>query len=363
MDSDGEMFTVRHVRESSEYHSVYGVRFPEGQHLGFYPHTDVQRGNWLTRGPTAIEYHVTDVDFEAAEKKAYMLKASYETVGQYETRNTSTERYPASRVRPPGSRDERRRFLGAIYAIANGNPTQHVSWVDAVPWMGWDRDDQDSFEHAVDIAEYLQRSGFITIESEVGSVYLITDDGMAEVANDPALAEPPDVFTTPDEFSDASPVGQPPVEIQDSLNRFRAKHSDPSKVAFIMMQFGRTRAHDEITKAVREGLAAHGIEGVRADGKRYHDNLFYNVLTYMHGCGLGMAIYERIETQVPNPNVSLEAGYMFAMRKPVCLLKDRTLDTLPADLVGQLYDPFDPQDAAGTIPPLVSRWLSDKNLA
>jgi hypothetical protein len=27
------------------------------------------------------------------------------------------------------------------------------------------------------------------------------------------------------------------------------------------------------------------------------------VLTYMHGCGLGMAIYERIETQTPNPTL------------------------------------------------------------
>ena len=89
-----------------------------------------------------------------------------------------------------------------------------------------------------------------------------------------------------------------------------------------MMQFGQTKAHTEITEAVRTGLEAHGIKGIRADDKRYHDNLFYNVLTYMHGCGLGMAIYERIETQTPNPNVALEVGYLFAMRKPVCLLKD-----------------------------------------
>jgi hypothetical protein len=172
----------------------------------------------------------------------------------------------------------------------------------------------------------------------------------------------PFIDRTPDEFSAASPVGQPPVEIQDSLSRFRADYPDASKVAFIMMQFGQTRAHVEITEAVRSGLAACGIEGVRADGKRYHDNLFYNVLTYMHGCGLGMAIYERIETQAPNPNVALEVGYLFAMRKPVCLLKDQTLDTLHADLVGQLYDPFDPQDPARTIPPLVSKWLADKSL-
>jgi DNA-binding PadR family transcriptional regulator len=38
-------------------------------------------------------------------------------------------------------------------------------------------------------------------------------------------------------------------------------------------------------------------------------------------------------------------------------------DSLPADLVGQLYDPFDTQDPAGTIPAVVSKWISDKGLA
>lgn len=130
-----------------------------------------------------------------------------------------------------------------------------------------------------------------------------------------------------------------------------------------MMQFGQTRAHTEITEAVRRVLSVHGIEGVQADDKRYHDDTFYNVLTYMHGCGMGMAIYERIETETYNPNVALEIGYLFAMRKPVCLLKDQTLATLPADLVGRMYDPFDPQDPGGIVPPVVSKWLSDKGLA
>jgi hypothetical protein len=228
--------------------------------------------------------------------------------------------------------------------------------------MGWDRDDQDSFEKGLEIAKSLARSGFITIESDAGSDYRITDEGLAEVEADPSITMPPDILATPDEFSDEAPVGEAPVEIQESLHRFRADHPDPAKVAFIMMQFGQTKAHTAITEAVRSGLDEAGIEGVRADDKRYHDHLFYNVLTYLHGCGLGMAIYERIEAEMHNPNVALEVGYMFAMRKSVCLLKDQTLATLPADLVGRLYDPFDPQDPAGTIPPLVSKWLSDKGL-
>ena len=127
-----------------------------------------------------------------------------------------------------------------------------------------------------------------------------------------------------------------------------------------MMQFGETPAHKAITQAIRDALNVRGIIGVRADDKRYHDDLFPNVLTYMYGCGLGIAVFERLEADETNPNVALEVGYLFAMQKPVCLLKDRTLRTLQADLVGKLYDPFDPQDPMGTIQPVVQKWLSDK---
>ena len=53
---------------------------------------------------------------------------------------------------------------------------------------------------------------------------------------------------------------------------------------------------------------------------------------------------------------------MLALRKHVCLLKDRTLNTLHADLVGKLYRVFDPLDPIGTIPAELSQWLKDKGL-
>jgi hypothetical protein len=173
------------------------------------------------------------------------------------------------------------------------------------------------------------------------------------------LDKPP---ITPDEFSHITQVGETPVEIQESLERFKEDHPDSARTAFMLMQFGQTRAHEEIAAAIKEGLAVHGIIGVRADDRQYHDDLFPNVLTYMHGCGLGIAVFERIEAERFNPNVALEVGYMFAMRKPVCLLKDRTLDTLHADLVGKLFRQFDTQNPGETIPPVVSKWLSDKGL-
>ena len=156
---------------------------------------------------------------------------------------------------------------------------------------------------------------------------------------------------------------EPPVGIQDSFASFKLDYPDPTKVAFIMMQFGKTKAHDKIVEAIRSVLDSHGLIGVKADDKQYHDDLFPNVMTYLYGCGFGIAVFERIEDEEFNPNVSLEVGYMFALRKPVCLLKDETLKTLHTDLIGKLYKDFDPQDPVKTIPIKISQWLSDKRIA
>jgi hypothetical protein len=151
-----------------------------------------------------------------------------------------------------------------------------------------------------------------------------------------------------------------PPEIRHSLASFQADHPDPRKVAFVMMRFGATSAHENIAAAMRSALAPLGISAVRADDKQYHDDLLWNILTYVHGCGFGIAVFERIETEQFNPNVALEVGYMLALRKPVCLLKDRTLPTLHADLVGKLYRVFDPLEPIRTIPKELSAWLRDK---
>jgi hypothetical protein len=156
-------------------------------------------------------------------------------------------------------------------------------------------------------------------------------------------------------------VSEPPM-IAESLVKFRAAHPDPSKVGFLMMKFGKTPRHDEITQAIRETLAKFGMIAVRADDVEYHEDLYYNVATYMHGCGFGIAVFERLESDDFNPNVSLEVGYLRALRKPVCLLKDQTLKSLQSDLVGKLYRSFDPQSVTATVAPALAGWLKDQGL-
>jgi hypothetical protein len=129
-----------------------------------------------------------------------------------------------------------------------------------------------------------------------------------------------------------------------------------------MMRLRDTSAHGDITESIKATLGKYGVTGLRADDKSYHDDLFPNVLTYLYGCSFGIAVFERLEEESFNPNVALEVGYMRAVRKPVCLLKDRTLKTLQTDLVGKLYKEFDPQSPKTTIPDVLEKWLRDKEI-
>jgi len=288
-------------------------------------------------------------------------------IDEVERQSTPEPSAPPSRALNTGTtsgerREKRRQFLEAVYNLAGGTPYQYVYWRNVAPRLGWDAEDPDHEEQAVDIAMYLANSGLITVEASEGTIYRITAAGIDAVEEQEAQGAP----TTPSssaggESDDDARAEDAPLHIRDSsLRLFKEDHPDPATVAFILMQFRDTKPHQAIVQAVKDGLAEHGITGVRADDKEYHEDLFPNVLTYMHGCGMGVAVFEQIEAQSFNPNVALELGYMYAMGKPVCLLKDRNLTTLHSDLVGKLYREFDSYDPAGTIPPTLSKWLTDR---
>ena len=156
--------------------------------------------------------------------------------------------------------------------------------------------------------------------------------------------------------------GDYPPAIRSSLQLYLRDHLLDKTTAFIMMQFGTTTAHKKIVETIKRVCQQNGIVAMRADDKQYHDNLLNNVLTYIHGADIGVAIFERIEADTYNPNVSFEVGYMRALNKPVCILKDRTIHILQTDLLGELYKSFDPLHPEKTIPEELERWLTDKGL-
>jgi len=102
-----------------------------------------------------------------------------------------------------------------------------------------------------------------------------------------------------------------PAEIEKSILRFRQKHPDAKHKAFIMMDFGKPRKHGTIVDSIRATLKQCDIEGLRADDEEFHTDLHWNVVTYIHGCGFGIAVFETVKRrQSFNPNVAFEVGHM-----------------------------------------------------
>lgn len=151
-------------------------------------------------------------------------------------------------------------------------------------------------------------------------------------------------------------------ELSKYIEAFTNDYPKAQKTAFIIMQFSKTKAHEEIVQTIKSTLKKHNIIGLRVDDKEYSDDLFQNIRTYMHCTDFGISVFERILEDTFNPNVSLEVGYMLGLGKSVCFLKDNTLQQLHSDLVGKLYKPFDPQDILPTLPLQLEKWMKDKGL-
>ena len=166
----------------------------------------------------------------------------------------------------------------------------------------------------------------------------------------------------PDAMISANPdsLNYPP-DLKPFLKHFHKDHPDPSKCAFVMMKFEDTALQRAIFEAVKSICFNYGISVLRADGKEYSNQLLANVRTYMHGCGFGIAIFDRINSEFFNPNVSFEVGYLMAMNRDVLILKDKTLNSLHTDLMHTLYKPFDTQNLKKSLDPIIKKWLQEKS--
>ncbi len=152
-----------------------------------------------------------------------------------------------------------------------------------------------------------------------------------------------------------------PVEITESAARFREIYpADGPPIGFVMMRFGEGRAHARLWETVRKEFAALGLLAVRADEFAAHPELLSNVRTYLHCCDFGVVVIERIEHEHANSNVAFEVGYMTALGKPICLLRDQTVSVMPADLSGLLSNPFDVGDMR-SLRLAIRRWVASQD--
>lgn len=150
-----------------------------------------------------------------------------------------------------------------------------------------------------------------------------------------------------------------PKEIEREVLQIK-KEFEGKKIAFLIMQFGASRFHNDIYDNIQKILIKKNIVVLRADYKEYHADLYYNILSYIYAADFGIAVFERIDDDLFNPNVAFEVGFMFALNKKVCLLKEKTLRSLPTDIVGKLYKSFDLNNIAESLEKSINKWIDDK---
>jgi hypothetical protein len=157
-------------------------------------------------------------------------------------------------------------------------------------------------------------------------------------------------------------IERAPPHVRDGLLTFYSDHPNYDRTCFLIMPFRQTPQLREIHESVRLTLEVEGFRVLRADDSIYSENVFTNIEVYMHGAKFAVSVFERMASDQHNANVALEIGYMLGMGKDVCLLKEKTVPTLPSDLQGRLYTEFDAFSITETISTNVRRWLRERRL-
>ncbi len=157
-------------------------------------------------------------------------------------------------------------------------------------------------------------------------------------------------------------VESAPPEARSAILSLLADYPDTRKNAFLIMPFTPTTVHEGIAQSLKEVLRRQGFTLFRADDYIYSDDLLINIQAYIHASRFGIAVFERMLDDRGNNNVSLEVGYMMALKKPICLLKERSIRTLQSDLIGKLYMQFDIHEMENSIEEAVTQWLKVRGI-
>jgi nucleoside 2-deoxyribosyltransferase len=125
-----------------------------------------------------------------------------------------------------------------------------------------------------------------------------------------------------------------------------------------MMRFHSTPQMDALHHAIKATLSSRGLDGIRADDRDYTGEIWRNILLCMSGCNLGIAVFEDIDMQDHDQNVTLELGYMMALGHRYLILKEIHSPALPTTLSNVFYKPFNRDDIQGSVARSIDRWLT-----
>lgn len=144
--------------------------------------------------------------------------------------------------------------------------------------------------------------------------------------------------------------------IEPFLRKLLSDYPHVDRNVFVMMPFTSPNT-ESIYKAVSDEVSAHGLVPLRANQRAFSQILWWNVVTYMLGSSYGIVIYEPKEGVPFNPNVSIEAGFMLALDRPVLYLANSELKELPVDFSGHIFKTYDSTSLNQTIKEAVKDWI------
>lgn len=147
-----------------------------------------------------------------------------------------------------------------------------------------------------------------------------------------------------------------PAPFQPGIARFLEGHPLEQNV-FCISQFPRSDAHliGQAIEACREACTELALDLHLASDRTVEDLLFGNIAAAMWASRFGIAIFEDRRGEGINYNVTLEVGAMLMTGRRCLLLKDESIDRLPTDLVGHIYQSVDLEDVDHMVQTVI-RW-------
>jgi len=160
------------------------------------------------------------------------------------------------------------------------------------------------------------------------------------------------------------PPSLAPPSLIPGLRRFLDAHPFERNV-FGMTRFPETKeratASDPVEPALkiaREVCHEHGLEFHLASDRAIDDDLWANVAAHIWASQYGIGFFENRTKKGLNYNLTIEVGSMLMTGRRCGLLKDRSIDRLPTDLVGHIYKSVN-FDKPETVRNALHDWIRD----
>ncbi len=149
-----------------------------------------------------------------------------------------------------------------------------------------------------------------------------------------------------------------PLPLAGPIGEFLQGHPFDRNVFGISRYPATDDASDPLTgafAAARTTLSDFSLDFHLASDQNVSDEVWSNVAAWMWACRYGVAFIEMRTDQGMNRNVLIEVGAMLMTGRRCVLLKDRSVDRMPTDLVGYIYKEIDLDDLT-TVEAALRQW-------